>query len=417
MGKAHLRLFGVLFMAARISIVTSKNNRKGRYIMKAKYFFPLTIIITVIISIAVPQAGFSASHLRHAVIYGGIPDTEIQNIVNSYDILVLDYTAQYKLVKMKQLKPGIKLLKYVYVIGSSPEDPHWSYINKMESWFVHDKNTGKRMVDKYGSYLMDLGNSAWRSYVCNNIANEVDPNYDGIFVDDIWESFYPKYVCEGTSTIATPPDSVKNLWQTNIIKFFNDIKTYYPKILFINGAYNVYMNYIDGCMEEEFIHANWTSDSYFYGWDGCNYMIQKLDQLSKQGKTILVESGTMNDGTGDINKLARLCYASYLLISNQWLSFSFQPTRSYAYYGIFRIPEYDLDLGTPSGAYFTLQTAVLARKFTKGLVVANYGNNSVTLNLSTYGVSSGGSVTLGAREGKFFASTVTIPAPQNLRIY
>ncbi len=319
----------------------------------------ITIIVSTIIAIMIQLIVIENSEAfpnRHAIIYGGFPNNAIPAIANAYDVLIVGETEANQVRALKNLNPNIKVLKYKHYTGMQTSYDGWSYVNGKENWFVHDVATSKRLTRvPYGWYLMNIADASWRTYKVNKIISEIDPAFDGIFIDDMWEKYADKFLCAGTSTSGTADEAFIDSWEDNIIAFLDEMKSKYNGLVYINGTYDKYAPHVDGIVEESFVHSIWNSDSFFHDPDEYERELLKIERLNSLGKPVVAQSGTLADGTGDPDEIFRYCYASYLLIANASITTYFKEGYNYAFQGVQNRSEFAVDLGEPTGRYFIAQ--------------------------------------------------------------
>lgn len=287
---------------------------------------------------------------KHAILYGGISDLELVTIAKTFDILIIGQVKNYQLKRIKQINPGIILLKYQHSIGMNPVYADWKKVNKNEDWFAHDRITGKRIIQiKYKWYLMNINNYEWQKHWVHKIIDTTQDIYDGVFLDDFWETWVDKFHLADSEAEGTPDENLILSWNSDMVTIIKKLRDSYKGLIFINGISESYMPYFDGCMYESFIHSTWNPDDFYHNSSSFERTIIKIDNLLKWNKTILLNSGTKGDTTKPASELFKYCYASYLLISNEKTSFYFQPSQNRK--GIPLYSEYVLDLGEPLSTY------------------------------------------------------------------
>lgn len=339
------------------------------------YIFSVWLIFTSFVLI---QFGFhsyaSAQIKRHMVIYGGFKDTDVYRIAKNIDILIVGKVSYFQLKQLKQVNPDLIILKYYHCIGIYKGASEWNIVNQHEDWFVHDKSTDRRLTQKNrGWYLLNIANDDWRKFVSNKIAGQTESLFDGIFIDGYWHRFVRKFVAEGMKQAALPAEDFVINWIGNMTALLKQIRTVYPKLIFINGAHEEYIDYVDGCMEEAFIHSNWSSDTKYSKPSDYVRTLKKIQDIAKYGKVVLAQSGTRGDLIATINDIYRLCFASYLIAWDKNISFNFHPRHTYSFGGLYQINDYELDLGRPLGDYYVERKGVMSPNllpngnFNKGL--------------------------------------------------
>jgi hypothetical protein len=287
----------------------------------------------------------------HAVIYGGLSDNIVSEVANKYEILIVGSIRGDQLRRIKQINPNIIILKYHHSIGMHRSYSDWAVVNRKESWFGHDRITGKRLIEKqYGWYLMDVTNPEWQIYQVKKIVDTIGEPYDGVFLDDFWERYVTRFQDADTGGAPTPDSRLMSGWDNGMRQFLSRLKAVYAKQIFINGACAGYLSEVDGCMVESFVHSSWTSDSFFHNQSTYLRSLEDVSRISTIGKNVLVQSGTNGDGAGSVRDIFNYCYASYLLVMNENTSFYFQPQRNAVFKDAAFYP--DVRLGASKGLYY-----------------------------------------------------------------
>jgi hypothetical protein len=310
-------------------------------------FFRILLLIFVL-SISDPASGVAKTK-RHLIIHAGLSVFNLASIAQNVDYLVVSNARVEHLAAMKEINPNLIVLKYHHALGVHKNTPQWEKIKNNEDVFMHDSITNKRIIEKkYGWYLLNNSTKAWRHFLADKITNNTDEIYDGIFIDDFWIRYVNKFIAEDHSAKAKPRENIIPAWEMNMVLFLKHIKSIYPKLIFINGPHEEYIRYVDGCMDEGFVHGNWQSDKY-----PAKYMrsILKIKRLSGYGKKILVQSGTFGDYPANIERIYNLCFSSYFLVSNSNTTFGFHPLRTYYFRSFPNFDNYNLDLGESKGPY------------------------------------------------------------------
>lgn len=293
---------------------------------------------------------------RHHVVYGGFSTEKIPSIVSEADILVIGQVTREQLRLMKRLKPDLVALKYCHAIGMNNGSEEWGEVKKNTSWFVHDSITGEKLKERhFGWYLMDPQNQHWRFYLASRISKNTESEFDGVFLDDFWGGFVNKFEREHTHEKAIPEDGMIRNWEQAMVELLAEIRRQYSGLVFINGAHEKYIEYVDGCMEESFVHSSWNPDRFSQSHGRYLRSIRKIESLKKYGKMILVQSGTKGDGSGDVERLSRYCWGSYLLVMGENTSFSFNPDKGYYFKGLRRESDFGTDLGEALSQYYVFR--------------------------------------------------------------
>jgi hypothetical protein len=292
--------------------------------------------------------------------------------------IYLDDTAS-ALQEIKNANPNVKILGYTDLIGSKVGWQNWDVVNAHEDWFVHDANGNRIQNNQWKYYLMDVSSSGWRQNWVDYVNSKfsINPNYDGVFVDDVYNSL------SSADFSSTIPSAVLSNWKTNCMGMLTYIKPKIPtgKLLFINTNEMLtddYLNLpaVDGSMIEGYVHADWTPATT-YG-DEMTW-INILARKSATNKMVWAASGTTYDAT-QMAKMVKYSYASFLLGMNgsrTYWSFNtwWSGDGSKGYYSLM-----DTNIGQPAGAYYSSQN-VYMRDFTGGKVLFNPSTSSYAVSL------------------------------------
>ena len=271
---------------------------------------------------------------KHLVAYGGLDDKYLNQIANSIDTLIIGEIDLYKIKKLREINPEIRIYKYFNAIGLHPTHRLWEMVNSNENWFVHDQTFKNRLIArKYGWYLLDLSSVTLRQFLINKIKKMVSSSYDGVFLDDFWvqflNKFNPKYM-----TVRIAP-KVSRDWQVNMKTFLKELRISFNKEILINGAYKEYAEYVDGLFHEGFIHSNNQKGDYFKTISESTRELNKIKTLKKYGKKLFIHSGVNDSDDLKVKHIYDLCLGSYLLICDKNTSFGFQQGKSYYFKGFY----------------------------------------------------------------------------------
>ena len=313
----------------------------------------LRTVCIVWLPLVILQAAYAyGGTRRHMVLYGGIPDGMVEDIARSADLLVLGTIRGDQLDQLKRINPEIVLLKYHHGLSIPQTSPDWAIVDSRENWFAHDRTSGRRMTaGTYGWTLMNIADSSWRNYHAAMIATTTEERFDGVFIDDFWDRFVAKFVAEGTDRPAAPEPFIVDRWPSLMTDVLRMLRENYSKLIFINGAHEAYISHVDGCMEESFVHSSHNPDEWLRPAVGAYRSILEMEQLKKQGKVLLIQSGTRGNTGGDPQALFRLCHRAYLLIADRNTYFNFHPASSYNWRNLHVSDDYRIDLGPAAGAF------------------------------------------------------------------
>jgi len=247
-------------------------------------------------------------------------------------------------------------------------------------WFLLDAE-GQRILVQDGDtnlYLMDPGNSGWRSFFLDRIKKiQAEPNWDGVFLDNVpvtlafreQSGHLPAAYPDDTSYQAAVQGFLKYLYEN----YFHPNK----KLVFANlvsrkddADWVSQLNYLDGAM-----HEGWAIDwpDGYRSADTWEKQMALAEQTQEMGKTIVMVS----HGTQEDKALQNFAFASYLLINHGSAFFRYANSDDYA--DIWLYENYTYDLGEPMGARYQDGQA-WRRDFTRGNVFVNPETHQVEIN-------------------------------------
>jgi len=248
-------------------------------------------------------------------------------------------------------------------------------------WFLLDTE-GQRILVEDGEtnlYLMDPGNSGWRSFFLDRIKKiQAQPNWDGVFLDNVPVTLafreqsgqLPAAYPDDTSYQAAVQGFLKYLFesyfQPNKKLVFANLVSRKDDIDWVNQ-----LNYLDGAM-----HEGWAIDwpDGYRPADAWEKQMALAEQTQEMGKTIImVSQGNHEDGT-----LQNFAFASYLLINHGNAFFRYSNSDNYA--DVWLYENYTYDLGEPLGPRYQDGQA-WRRDFTKGNVFVNPETHQVEINM------------------------------------
>ena len=248
-------------------------------------------------------------------------------------------------------------------------------------WFLLDTE-GQRILVEDGEtnlYLMDPGNSGWRSFFLDRIKKiQAQPNWDGVFLDNVPVTLAFREQ-SGQLPAAYPDDTSYQAAVQGFLKYL--FESYFQpnkKLVFANLVSRKddvdwvnQLNYLDGAM-----HEGWAIDwpDGYRPADAWEKQIALAEQTQEMGKTIImVSQGNHEDGT-----LQNFAFASYLLINHGNAFFRYANSDNYA--DVWLYENYTYDLGEPLGPRYQ-EGQAWRRDFTKGNVFVNPETHQVEINM------------------------------------
>jgi hypothetical protein len=310
----------------------------------------------VVCLLASPPSVTAGTH-RHLVVHGGFSKADLAEIARNVHTLIVSNYRLSDLQTLKRHNPDLVLLRYHHALGARPNTPDWADLQEDESVFMHDAASGRRLVaEKYGWRLLNIGSARWRRLLCNRVRRDTEPIFDGVFIDDFWIRYVDKFTAEGLHRPGRPADDVIEAWQAHMTAGLQALRAVYPGQVFINGAHREYLEWVDGCMDEGFVHGNWESDTSLPTPAEYYRSLLRIERLKAAGKILLVQSGTRGDAPANIERLYRLCAASYFLVAGPDTSFGFHPLGTYDFRKFPVYDDYHLDLGAPRSNFYAVKT-------------------------------------------------------------
>ena len=277
-----------------------------------------------------------------------------------------------------------KLLLYRSIQGTRENTTHWdwNFINQHENMFCHsdsaDQSVDTRIITRWKTYLMngmDLVDSTsadamthWINYYAVTAATQVYTyGYDGLFIDSASHLLRKSMLDTGESL---PWDYDARQWRLARYASLDLIKSYQPdKIVIFNGLHNdagadSSLAVTDGGMWEDFAYDPDSGD-----YKGISRWKKAIDCLQKNRDSSQLVLVVKKPGLMDDMQARVFTTASYLLIENENTVFTLSDyacDTTLQYY-----PEFNIDLGKPTGDFVQTEDTLFTRSFTNGLVIVN----------------------------------------------
>lgn len=228
--------------------------------------------------------------------FGPISQQTTVNYLATFDCVITEFNIANSVSAIKQQNPNAFIIGYLdsIMMGNVFNAPDWATVNAHEDWFQHDIN-GNRMENKTyrNEYLLDFGNTALQAYLANWVASKcAQYGFDGVFLDDVWDSYNANWVVPTTNTTSPVAPSVPANWQANMRSFISAIKTALPsKKAIINtspmpASFPTYIALADGYLDEEFLHPAWYGPTDWY--DSYIQPLKRVQILQQYSPTKIV---------------------------------------------------------------------------------------------------------------------------------
>ena len=149
----------------------------------------LAISLFVLLSLTNVSADFSVK--KHVVAYAFHFQENLEFIASNFNLIDTEFYQTDNVQKIKLLNPDVIVIGYRSPMTMYECYEDWAEVNSHEDWFIHDKFGHRLQHDKYGWYLMDVGNDGWRNHYANYVKEKLDNSvFDGVFADDVWAKLY-----------------------------------------------------------------------------------------------------------------------------------------------------------------------------------------------------------------------------------
>ena len=309
----------------------------------------------------------------------------------NFDIIVA-HMATYKpwVAQMKQANPSLELDVYVNGTFSSTK----SSTQYPESWYARDRNGNKIMAKGFNTWLMDPRNAAWVGEVTNVCRYRLTySGYDGCFLDVLGTSGL-----NPTSVTSLPVDPrtgetwTKKDWMDATSALGASVRAAIaPRPIAANGlGFGVpYFDpaaprerLLDGvptAMSEVFVREPRGAVGTYRNEVTWKKDVDMVADAVARGSRIVVTTKVWATATdAQIDAWHRYALATFLL--------GYAPGRAFFTFRSDHLhstpsPYWDVNIGTPSGAY-TKSGSVYKRVFSNGLVLVNPTTSRATVALS-----------------------------------
>jgi Hypothetical glycosyl hydrolase family 15 len=274
-------------------------------------------------------------------------------------------------------------------------------------WFVRDRRGNRMQWNGYpGHWMMDVSNPAYQQAWLGAVRNDVVAHgWDGVWIDNALTqrsaygmdpSTFPSDASMQQGTRSMLAVVGPALRAASLFTVANIDARPYPRL------WDDWTSLLSGGFDEHFVDWSDTANST-YEWDwganGWAGQVAEIASAAAAGRTAVVRSVMVN---GDVEGF-RYALASYLLANDGRQIFGdlFDVGSWY--------PEYDYDLGEPSGPYHAIGTGLYRRDFAAGTVVVNASRSTQTVGLGAVYLDESGArvttVTLGSTRAAILRRT------------
>lgn len=288
--------------------------------------------------------------------------------------------------ELKAQNPGLKVLVYKNLAFSAarpnstaPASTGVSTDEAPASWYLLN-TAGERIVSSGFNWLsaMDIGNREYQERWASNVIAELETQgWDGVFLDDVNPTI--KYSYNPSSVAKYPNDATYSAAMESALAYIGPRVQAQGKLAIANfscwaeyhNQLNGWLKYISGALDEMFVKWGHNAGEGYRPESQWKEQIEEAGYAAAHGKIFL---GFTQGAEGE-TQAARYGYASLLLTGDSRASYSFVPN----YTSEAWIPEFEYQIGEPTGAYRKDTSGVYMREFTNGLVVVNPGTSTRTV--------------------------------------
>jgi hypothetical protein len=358
----------------------------------------LSIGSTLVVHASSTQAAANSTNL--AWFYKPPADGNVSLVADNYSTFIMtkgNEATRDQLISMGAKSPMLEYVRFEAIMdpGSCTAKPWQNNVaflpgdfctisTEHPDWFLLN-TSGQRIVHMTGTtpfYMMDPGNSGWRSFFLQRVSQvlSADPVWAGVFLDNV-EVTNSFHVAASEPLLAYPDNASFQAAVQGFLKLMHD-SYFLPqgKLLYANliartddALFTSYMTHLDGAM-----HEGWAIDDPnrwrpVSTWEKHMNLVEQAKALGKP--LILVSHGQQAD-----SELQQFAFASYLLVTDG--STSFRYASSSAYNQAWLYDNYKLALGAPAGSRYKDGTA-WKRVFTGGSVSVDPGTHAVSISLGS----------------------------------
>ena len=250
-----------------------------------------------------------------------------------------------------------------------------------------------------GHYQMDVGKVGYQDTWASNVSRMKAFGFDGVWMDNaLWfrDTYHPGVPVRGYATNEAFREAYRSFFRNVCPKLraagLLSVANMTNARLVTNGWQSCLDAGLDGAFDEFWLSVDNTGTNllpeYEQGW---KRQVAQIAYAEDKGKIAIVQP---HFPAGDV-KAFRYCLASYFMAYPTAGKAAIVEANGTDQYGNPTAwhPEYDWNLGTPSGAYRSVGTNIFRRDFTQGCVVVNAnktGSTAVTIQLGGSYLNEGG---------------------------
>jgi len=349
-----------------------------------------TLLVVLTAAFALPgsasAATTSAGQMRMAI-DSAARTADFTTTAARRNVVVLQEWEQARMRSLKAANPGLKVLMYKNLSAVSPTSGGntGTGVSKEETqdhpeWLL-ENTQGQPFTFRSYSFLWaaDIGMRSYQDRWAANVLAKLQANdWDGVFVDDTNPTM--KYHYTVADVAKYPSDAAYSAATGSALSVIGPRLRAAGMLVIPNfGEWRVHrtvvsswLQHVSGGMEEMFTKYGTTPGTgYFMGadWDA---QLALAKETQGQGKLFL---GISHSERTD-QAAARYGWATMLLAANGNGSFALHSN----YTDETWFAEYGYDLGSPTGAEAKLASGIHRRVYSRGLVLVNPTNTSVSVS-------------------------------------
>jgi hypothetical protein len=283
-----------------------------------------------------------------------------------------------RMQELKAQNPSLKVLVYKN-IGFAAEQKTTSSstgVSTQEAeanpqWFLTNLS-GERISSNGYKWLwaMDVGDPAYQRRWAENVIAEIKAQgWDGVFIDDPNPTM--KYAYDPTQVAKYPSDAAYSAAMESALAYIGPQVQSSGKLAIANFATWVeytstcdsWLKYLSGALDEMFVKWGRNTGEGYRPESQWLRQLEEVKYAASQGKQFL----GFTQGSSGETQAARFGYGTVLLGTNGSASYAFTPN----YTSETWMPEYEYELGAPTGSETRDSNGVHRRSFEKGLVLVN----------------------------------------------
>ncbi len=299
-------------------------------------------------------------------------------VVQKYTVSIISPDADLSRINLGQ--PGKKIYGYLSIGEVAPDAPYLNDVMRQE-FDVQHKNKN------WGSFIMDVSDARWQSYVVDNLALEISKKgFSGFFLDTI----------DSHQILAKGSKARKEELSKGVIKIIKRLKARYPdKEILINRGFDIWKDVktdISGILAESLFQTyDFISDEYKpTSRNDREWLLSRLREIQSEDIPIYIIDYALPEKRDSIRDLYKR-YESlgfHLCISNVELNGVVVHPESDEPRNVFTI--YGRDAGDPSkNIYWSVDSATAATLQTPGEYLGleffyhNVGTDGVPMPLTS----------------------------------